>query len=906
LRDATASSPEQVKVLFATCSPARIPEVLERYQNIFPELPLLVVSEFAPPGGEWIPYHILWSLDENVELCRARLAGRTVRLGAIVLDGKAQFRPLRRLAFRLTPWFRIVYFNHDANTFQLHPRGAFNILRHLAWSLKEFVSRQLRPGGGVYTWLWRFAHPRELRRPLYYRLSLLAGKRVSRKKRSACPASAPQLEPSLPEGISVVIPSRDGRDLLAACLPPVLSQLDPSSSEVIVVDNGSTDGTTEWLAREAPAVVVERSAEPLSFARAVNRGIRRARFSHVCLLNNDMVVEPGFFEALRAAFGHVPDLFCATAQIFLPEGQRREETGKAVMPVRREPDEFPLRCDLPVEGEEHSYVLYGSGGASLYDARKLRAIGAVSETFEPAYVEDLDLGFNGWRQGWPAVFVAGARVLHRHRSTTSRYYSERELRVVLERNYLRFLTRSVSDPVLFATLWREAIWRVLLASINEPAYVEVLRQASRAVEWLEPQPPAVIPEAEVLAAGSGSIAVFPGRAGEPGRTRVMVVSPYVPFPLSHGGAVRMFNLMRRAAADFDQLLVCFVDELQAPPVELREICAEVVYVKRYGTHAHPSTGRPEAVEEFDSPAMRAALHQTVRKWTPHVAQLEFTQMAQYARDCQPARTVLVEHDITLDLYSQLLAQREDWETRRQYEKWLRFETAAWGMVDRVVVMSEKDLGAVGQANAVALPNGVDIARFQPSAESPEPRRILLIGSFAHLPNVLAMEFFLRESWPLLKPLNPSLHIIAGSRPEYYLERYRDRAAPQLDQPGIELEAFVADVRPAYRRAAVVIAPLLASAGTNIKIMEAMAMGKAIVSTPAGINGLDELQNGRDVVVVNSGEEMARAIAELIANPERRSELERRARETAVQRYDWDVIAKAQERLYRELVAEEGA
>jgi GT2 family glycosyltransferase/glycosyltransferase involved in cell wall biosynthesis len=905
LSAATARLPSQVKILFASCSPARIPEVLERYKSVFPELPLLVVSEFAPPEGEWVPFHVLWSVDENADLCRARLAGRTVRLGAIVLDRKAPFRPLRRLAFRLTPWFRVLIFNHDANTFQLHPRSTLNIVRHLAWSLKESVSTQIRPGGGVCTWLWRFAHPRELRRPLYYRLSLLAGKRLARLKRFARPAPAPQLGSSLPEGISVVIPSRDGRGLLAACLPPVLSQLDSGSSEIIVVDNGSTDGTSAWLAQQMPAVVLEHSREPLSFARAVNRGIRRARFSHVCLLNNDMVVEPGFFEALREAFERVPELFCATAQIFLPEGQRREETGKAVMPVRREPGEFPLRCDLPVEGEEHSYVLYGSGGASLYDTRKLRALGAVSEAFEPAYVEDLDLGFNGWRQGWPAVFVAGARVLHRHRSTTSRYYTELELRLVLERNYLRFLARSVHDSFLFAMLWREAIWRILLASIQEPAYLEVLRQASQAVKWLEPQTPAVIAEAEVLAAGSGSIAVFAGRACGPARTRVMVVSPYVPFPLSHGGAVRMFNLVRRAAADFDQVLVCFVDELQTPPVELREICAEVVYVKRYGTHAHPSTGRPEVVEEFDSPAMRAALHQAVRKWAPSIAQLEFTQMAQYARDCAPARTVLVEHDITLDLYSQLLAQREDWETRRQYEKWLRFETAAWGTVDRVVVMSEKDRAAVGRPNAVALPNGVDIVRFQPSPEPTEPRRILFIGSFAHFPNVLAIEFFLRDSWPLLKPLNPSLHIIAGSRPEFFLERYRDRAAPELNQPGIELEAFVADVRPAYRRAAIVIAPLLASAGTNIKIMEAMAMGKAIVSTPAGINGLDELQNGRDVVVVNTGEEMARAIEELIANPERRAELERRARETAVQRYDWDVIAREQERLYRGLVSEEG-
>ena len=98
----------------------------------------------------------------------------------------------------------------------------------------------------------------------------------------------------------------------------------------------------------------------------------------------------------------------------------------------------------------------------------------------------------------------------------------------------------------------------------------------------------------------------------------------------------------------------------------------------------------------------------------------------------------------------------------------------------------------------------------------------------------------------MKASGATLHIIAGARHEYYLDRYHDRVRPDIEQSGIEIEDFVADVRPAYQRATVVVAPLVASAGTNIKIMEAMAMGKAIVSTPAGINGLDlSPSEGRD-------------------------------------------------------------
>jgi glycosyltransferase involved in cell wall biosynthesis len=269
---------------------------------------------------------------------------------------------------------------------------------------------------------------------------------------------------------------------------------------------------------------------------------------------------------------------------------------------------------------------------------------------------------------------------------------------------------------------------------------------------------------------------------------------------------------------------------------LLETCVEIVTVKRAGTHLLPATRRPETVEEFSSPDFRTALLDAMRRWRPAVAQLEFTQMAQYAADCAPAPTILVEHDITYDLYAQLLALDEDWDMRRQWKRWRRFETAAWRQMTRVVTMSEKDRILVSGARAVALPNGVDLDRFRPSGCKPEPRRLLFIGSFAHLPNLLAAEFFLNEVWPLL--LDVKLHIIAGARPDFFLERYRDRVTLNLNQPGIELEGFVSDVRPAYERAAVVVAPLIASAGTNLKILEAMAMGKVVVSTPAGVNGLD--------------------------------------------------------------------
>jgi GT2 family glycosyltransferase len=405
-------------------------------------------------------------------------------------------------------------------------------------------------------------------------------------------------------GISVIIPSRNGKPLLEAQLPAIVRDLSSFTAEIIVVDNGSGDGTAQWLRAAWPQVRFEVSSEPLSFARAVNCGIARARYSHVCLLNNDMLIEPGFFGALVHAFERVPDLFCATAQILFPEGVRREETGKTVM-AQSHPEDFPIRCDEPLPGEDLSYVLYGSGGCSLYDAARLSALGGVDQAYEPAYVEDLDLGYRAWQRGWPSVYVAGAVVEHRHRATTSRYYTDAQLERILEVNYLKFLVRAVASPKLFRKLWRQATRR--LRTRDRPA---LLRTAARLA--LGGGPPGVpeYPEELILALTSGAVAVFPGQL-VPGRPRALVVSPHPAFPLPAG---------------FDPVLVAFTKRLAPPPPGILAASVEVVLV----------------LEGAASPAFRAALHQTVRKWRPAVAHLVAPQMAQYAADCAPARAILVE------------------------------------------------------------------------------------------------------------------------------------------------------------------------------------------------------------------------------------------------------------------------
>ena len=791
--------PGPVQVAWLTCTEELNRQAAAELSALHPDLPLIAVSEFPVANSRWIAYHPKRTFQENLTEIRERLQSETIARSSLVLFPRVPFWRLRAIAVAVS----------GAN---LRVHGS--LLRFAEAWLKWHA----RPQSPVMRWSRRITHPGEAQVPLYANLAYVTARlRRAGAVRQALPAV------ELLSGIAVIIPSRNGLHLLRECLPHI-----QGAQQIVIVDNGSNDGTAASLT-DAEVIV---HAEPLSFARAINIGLARVRHERVLLLNNDMIAEPDFLEALNAAFAYTPDLFCATAQILFPAGVRREETGKAVMREPATETEFPIRCDLPLPGEDRTWVLYGSGGCSLFDTAKLRGLGGLNEALAPAYVEDLDLGFRAWQRGWPSVFCARARVEHRHRSTTSRYWSAAQIDTMVQVNYLRFLASTVSDAALFRKLWNQAIRRLHLAG-SEAA----LRQAIAIP--LTFQAPSAAGEADVLALTNGDVAVFPGRA-RTGKPVVLIATPYLPFPLSHGGAVRIFNLMREAAREFDLVMIAFQEQWQPPAAELLGLCCEITIVRRIGSHYRVSSTRPDTVEEFDSLTFHAAVRETVRKWHPGVVQLEWTQMAVYAADCAPAKTVLVEHDITFELFEQMAGQSE------QAQRWRTFETNAWGNVDAVVVMSEKDRARVG-SRATVIGNGVDLDRYQPPNEPPEPNRLLFIGSFNHLPNRSGIEWFLREVWPLLNGL--TLHIIAG-------------VETSLAAPNVEVEGFVPDVRPAYRRASVVIVPLTESAGTNIKVLEALAMGKPIVSTSVGMNGLDV----PGVVVADSPLDFGNAIRASLRNP----------------------------------------
>jgi polysaccharide biosynthesis protein PslH len=383
------------------------------------------------------------------------------------------------------------------------------------------------------------------------------------------------------------------------------------------------------------------------------------------------------------------------------------------------------------------------------------------------------------------------------------------------------------------------------------------------------------------------------------RKRVAVITPFLPYPLSHGGAVRLYNLLREIARDFDVFLFAFretgKDDAAHDVRPLLEFCsyAALVAKPRYREPGWSSL-RPPEVCEYDSPAMHSLLQEMRRKFAIELMQLEYTALAGYGSD------ILVEHDITYDLFAQVHRRKRSLGTWWDWWRWRRYERRAVARYRRVVAMSTKDAAMLGGSHVRVIPNGCDLERFQPSPE-PSGQRLLFIGSFRHFPNVVAYRFFTEQVWPRLREQYPQMTVTVVAGPDYasYWQMVVDSAAPPED-PRIRLLGFVEDVRPLYREANLVLVPTVVSAGTNLKVLEAMAMRRAVVSTTSGSAGLGLLH--RDSIWIgDSPDDFTAGITTLIDDPKLRARLARAAFDIVSEKYSWSTLGESQRNLMHELL-----
>lgn len=396
----------------------------------------------------------------------------------------------------------------------------------------------------------------------------------------------------------------------------------------------------------------------------------------------------------------------------------------------------------------------------------------------------------------------------------------------------------------------------------------------------------------------------------PPERRLLFLAPYPPRrDALHGGARAMAHLIGGLAERHRVALLCLRGDDEEgidPPLRQRcEIAEELPrrgrrrsknLRERVGKHLRTAETllafRPKWATWCALPAFEERLRELDDRWRPEVVQAEFHVMGQYLACVRGPRRVLNQYEPGAS------TARERWRSgerglRRYLEMraWERYERAVARRADAVVVLTARDREAMlpysRSTPLVVIPLGMEAPEQPLDPAGWPPPSVLFVGSFHHPPNVEAAVRLARSIFPRVRQRCPeaALHLV-GDGPL------------DLAGPGVKVTGRVPSVEPWLDRAAVVAAPLASGGGMRVKVLEALAAGKAVVASPLAAEGLD----GAPLLRAESDEETAEAIAGLIEDRARRVALAARAREWAVAHLGWQRTVEAFEALYERLVS----
>lgn len=408
-------------------------------------------------------------------------------------------------------------------------------------------------------------------------------------------------------------------------------------------------------------------------------------------------------------------------------------------------------------------------------------------------------------------------------------------------------------------------------------------------------------------------------AGRRDGRRILVLTPFPPSEHALHGGGRVMAQFLAALAERNHVALLAVKTGSEPSTDarLRERCERVDEWPRpvTGSTARQRVTRqirlardlvrgiPPWASDWAVPAFHARAVALATEWRPDVIQLEFHVMARHAPGLAGggAPLVLTEHE------PGIVAAREQARARRglawsvaalELQAWRRFERRAVGAVSAVVVFTERDraeVAALGQpTRIVRIPLGMQLPARALDPAGMDPPRLVFVGSFIHPPNVEAAIRLASTILPLARARHPEVVLdIVGAEPP--------PSVRSLASVHVVVSGTVPEVTPYLDRAAVVVAPLRLGGGMRVKVLEALAAGKALVASPLAVEGLD-LADGVHLLLAETDDQFARQIGRLLDDRTARTALAARAREWAQGHHGWERPVAAYEALYDDLIA----
>jgi glycosyltransferase involved in cell wall biosynthesis len=400
---------------------------------------------------------------------------------------------------------------------------------------------------------------------------------------------------------------------------------------------------------------------------------------------------------------------------------------------------------------------------------------------------------------------------------------------------------------------------------------------------------------------------------------ILVVSHFLPYPPHGGSFQRNYSLLREASRHNQVDFLAMVPRLFHPTEKelrpavdaMRDICHEVKVFRiptdssRLGWYAllaaNSVSPTPYSVWRFHSSEMSSAIRGQIKSECYDLIQIDTIALAPYVKLASGLPSVLIHQNVE----SSLLLRRAGSERNPlvgayihlQGRKLRRYESKIMKWFDLNVTVSELDkieLSGIRDGIRIeVIPNGTDTDYFRPS-ETSRSHELVFTGGMTWYPNRDAMIFFCRDVYPLIKRRVPDVtfNLIGMAPPPEVLEMART-------DNSIRTPGYVDDVRPHVAKASVYVVPIRVGGGTRLKILDAFASGKALVSTTIGCEGL-AVTPENDILIGDTSQEFADQVVRALTDFDLRMNLEKNARRLVEEKYSWTRIGQIQQALYESL------
>jgi sugar transferase (PEP-CTERM/EpsH1 system associated) len=375
-------------------------------------------------------------------------------------------------------------------------------------------------------------------------------------------------------------------------------------------------------------------------------------------------------------------------------------------------------------------------------------------------------------------------------------------------------------------------------------------------------------------------------------------------PLDTGGKIRSFNLLKELGKKHDVTLFTFYPAQAADMHDdLKQYFSRVIYLpvvlpaqRGFGEALKYArnlvTRRPYSLSKYALPEVASALRKLLKEDRYDLLICDFLFSAPIIPWDIPLPKVLFTHNVETQIWKRHfeVARNPIWKgvAWREYRTMERAEREYLQKADHVLTVSENDRQHFGVflpiEDMTVIQTGVDIDYFHPSSVQAKSNSLVFTGSMDWMPNEDAIQYFVKDIFPRIRGEVPDASLcVVGRSPS---ERMR---ALEKENSGVIITGTVEDIRPFSWDASVYVVPLRVGGGTRIKIFEAMAMGKAIVSTPVGAEGLP-VENEKNILLEESAEGFASQVIRLLREPGERAKLGREARKLVEENYSWGAVA----------------